>query len=207
MMKKIGLLVTFIFTCLISSAQDYAKYGMNTKDFTPQGLEVGDIAPDFLGVNQNGEKVSLSDNLNKGKVVLIFYRGYWCPVCSRYLKQYQDSLQLITEKGAQIIAVTPEQEEGVDKTVKKVKADFDIISDRNNEIQKKYDVLFKVTDDYDKKIHKFLSANIAENNKTTEAYLPVPATFIIGADGKIKYVQFDPNYKNRSTVKSMLDNL
>lgn len=206
-MKKIGLLLTFVLLFSISSAQDYAKYGMNTKDYTPKGLEVGDTAPDFSGVNQEGEKVSLSEKLNEGKVILIFYRGYWCPVCSRYLKQYQDSLQLIIDKGARIIAVTPEQERGVEQTVEEVEPGFDIISDQNNEIQKRYDVLFEVTDNYNQKINKFLSADIAENNGMSEAYLPVPASFIIGQDGKIEYVQFDPNYKNRSTVKTMLDNL
>ncbi len=206
-MKLIIICTAFVFISLFSFSQDYIKYGIDNKLDIPKGLSIGDIAPDFTGTNQNGEIISLSESLRKGKVVLIFYRGYWCPICNRYLNQYQDSLDLIVSKGAQIIAVTPEQEEGLKITIDKIKPGFDIISDKNNKIQKKYDVLFKVTENYTLMIENKLLVNIPRNNGMDEAFLPVPATFVIGKDGKIEYVQFDPNYKNRATVNSILSNI
>ena len=59
----------------------------------PHGLKVGDKAPDFTGYDQTGKTVDLKKLLEKGPVVLFFYRGKWCPVCSRYLNNYQDSLK------------------------------------------------------------------------------------------------------------------
>ena len=206
-MKSIILLLTFVLISLFSVSQNHKRYGIDTVEDVPKGLKIGDMAPDFSGTNQNGEMISLSKSLEKGKVVLIFYRGYWCPVCNRYLKQYQDSLDLIIAKGARIIAVTPEQEEGLEMTIDNIKPGFDIISDKNNHIQKKYDVLFKVTEPYTQMIEDKLFANIAENNGMDEAFLPVPATFIIDKDGEIEYVQFDTNYRNRATVKAILSNL
>jgi len=206
-MKLLYLTFVFVFINLMVFAQNYSKYGIDTDYNIPKGLEIGEMAPVFEGLNQNGIRISLSEELKKGKVVLIFYRGYWCPYCSRYLKQYQDSLQMVIKEGAQIIAITPEHNEGVNKTIQIIKSDFDIISDVNNSIQKQYNVLFKVTDKYNMKIKRFLSADIAIVNGDEEAFLPVPATIIIGQNGIIEYIQFDPNYKKRASVRDILENL
>ena len=181
--------------------------GVDAGEKIPEGLHIGDTAPDFKGINQKGEIIHLYDALKKGKVVLLFYRGYWCGSCNKYLADYQDSLRLITARGARIIAVTPEQSDGVDKTIEKTGAGFDIVSDHENTIMKKYDVDFKVTSTYKSLVNLFKSVSIAENNDQEEAWLPVPATYIINKKGIIEFVQFDPDYKNRASVKQMLKNL
>jgi len=72
---------------------------------------------------------------------------------------------------------------------------------------KDYDCMFTVTKAYQDKIKSAFSIDIAENNGRDAARLPVPATFIINRDGYIVAVQFDPDYKNRASVKWMLANL
>ena len=94
-MKKL-LLTTCLAICVfMSNAQMY-----------PAGLKVNDKAPDFSSKDQNGKIISLKDELKRGKVVLIFYRGQWCPYCNKELKSMEDSLSLITSKGATVVAVT-----------------------------------------------------------------------------------------------------
>ncbi len=51
------------------------------------GLKVGDKVKDFSSVDQNGNKIQLSELLKNGKVVIVFYRGQWCPVCMPHLKK------------------------------------------------------------------------------------------------------------------------
>src|SRR5881396_3544005 len=77
----------------------------------PEGLFINSKAPDFKSKDQNGNEIVLKDLRKKGPVVLVFYRGYWCPYCNKELQKLEDSLQQITEKGAQLIAVTPERQE------------------------------------------------------------------------------------------------
>src|SRR5450759_207641 len=98
---------------------NYSGFGIETKNsHIPQGLKVGDKAPDFTGYDQKGKQVTMKNLLEKGPVVLFFYRGKWCPVCSRYLNSYQDSLHFITNQGVNFIAITPESIENVEQTVK-----------------------------------------------------------------------------------------
>jgi peroxiredoxin len=211
MKKKYIYLLAFAFL-LVSAVYgqeiNYANYGIETKDsHIPQGLKVGDKAPDFTGYDQKGKQVESKKLLEKGPLILFFYRGKWCPVCSRYLNYYQDSLKVLTDQGFNIVAITPESIENVEQTVKIHNISFTVIYDCQEKIMKDYDVMFDVTREYQDKILARLSIDIAKNNGRDSARLPVPATYIISREGIIVAVQFDPDYHNRATVKWMLRNL
>jgi peroxiredoxin len=174
----------------------------------PEGLFINSKAPDFKGKDQNGNEVVLKDLRKKGPVVIIFYRGYWCPYCNKELQKLEDSLQLIKEKGAQLIAITPEKQEGITKTVERTKATYPIITDYELKIMKAYDVAYQVdTKTIDR--YKMASIDLAANNgqKPEAVYLPVPAVYIIGKDGEIKYRFFEEDYKKQAAVKDILSNL
>ncbi len=196
------------FACFLATAyaqSDLSRLGMDvTEENTPKGLMVGEEAPGFSGVDQYSQEVSLEGMLEEGEVVLIFYRGDWCPVCTRYLKRFQDSLQLIVDAGAQVVAVTPETNNNVQETIKKADAKFRILSDLDHSIMDAYDVTFRVTDAYNERIKRGKGESIEENNGDEEPFLPVPATYIINQDGEIIYRQFDPNYRNRASIAAMI---
>lgn len=183
---------------------DPKKHGINESGGVPEGLKEGTMAPAITGIDQNGTSVNLADRLKKGPVVLIFYRGYWCPVCNKYLEQFQSKLDQILQKGASVIAVTPEANDGIEKTTAKNNLTFSVLFDEGYHIMDAYHVRFLVTDPYAGKIKMFLGASIAESNNDEKPYLPIPATYIIGQDGNIKKVFFDQDYKNRPAVSEIV---
>ena len=186
---------------------NYKKFGVDTTHNIPSGLTVGERAPDFTAINQYGDSVNLQEELKKGPVVLFFYRGYWCPKCSKHLQAMEDSIKLLTDSGAVVIAVSPQVEKYTLKTVNKHKLTFQTLSDSANEITKAYDVLFDVTKGYNRMIKFGLLSDIAKANGADEAQLPVPATFIINQKGIITYRQFDYNYSKRASVREIAENL
>jgi peroxiredoxin len=202
------IFVMFLITASYGQEINYTKFGVETRDsHIPIGLKAGDKAPDFTGYDQKGKQIELKKLLEKGPVVLFFYRGKWCPVCSKYLNNYQDSINLITDQGVNFVAITPESIENVEQTVKFHNITFTVIYDCQEKIMKDYDVMFNVTKEYQDKILTSFSTNIATNNGRDAARLPVPATFIISKDGNIVAVQFDPDYQNRASVKWIIRNL
>ena len=211
-MKKHYFLLMFIAISIMTAGYgqeiNLSSFGIETKDsHVPQGLKAGDKAPAFTGYDQKGEMVESKKLLEKGPMVLFFYRGKWCPVCSMYLKNYQDSLNLITDQDVNFIAITPESIENVEQTVKFNNISFTVIYDCQEKIMKDYDVMFNVTKDYQDKILKTHSTDIAINNGRDAARLPVPATYIINREGMIVAVQFDPDYHKRASVKWIIRNL
>jgi peroxiredoxin len=197
-MKSIIIAFVTIMFSTITSAQ--------------KGLMVGEKAPNFTAKDQNGKTVSLQMALKKGKVVVLFYRGFWCPNCSRAVKSLQDSLQLLTDKNVSVIAISPEGSDGVAKTISKSNATFSVLSDDGLKISKAFKVAFKVTTEMDT-IHKKYGIDVVGNNGKNGNYLPHPAAFIIDKNGKITYRYFNndpysnPNSNNRVTVKELSENL
>lgn len=194
-MKKLYFfLLSFLFVAL-SFAQD-----------KPEGLFINSKAYDFKGVDQNGKEISLKDLRKKGNVVVLFYRGSWCPYCNKQLQRLQDSLSLITDKGATVVAITPEMQEGISKTVEKNKVSFPILYDADMKISKAYQVAFKV-DDRTVQRYKSSEIDLLKANGQKEAYLPVPAVYIVNKDGSVTYRYFDADYKRRVSVKEIADQL
>lgn len=170
-------------------------------------LEIGSEAPVFSGKNQSGKKVFSQELLKEGDIVVVFYRGEWCGYCKRHLSNLQDSLALISEKGAHVVVVTPEQPKYVKKTIKKTKATYSIISDKDFTIMNAFNVKYEVNDSTTTKFKGYVDNVTKKQNNSGESVLPIPATYIIGRDGTIKWFHFDPNYTKRSSVKDILTNL
>jgi peroxiredoxin len=190
------------FTIALFSMISIAAFSQQS----PEGLFIASKAPDFKASDQNGNEIKLKDLLKKGKVVLVFYRGQWCPYCNRQLKKMEDSLQFIKDKGATLIAVSPEKPESIRLTVDKTKAEYPVLYDEGLKIMKAYDVEFEVPENTLTR-YRNTGINIEENNGKNGKYLPVPAVYIIDQDQTILYRFFEADYKKRPSVKEMLDNL
>ncbi|HEX7903150.1 MAG TPA: peroxiredoxin-like family protein [Chitinophagaceae bacterium] len=194
-MKKIVTLLLLVIAISASHAQE-----------APEGLFLNSKAPDFKAKDQNGAEVRLKDVLKKGKVVLVFYRGYWCPYCNRQLKRLEDSLQLIKDKGATLIAVTPEKPDNISQTVEKTKAEYSILYDEGLKIMKAYEVEFEVPDNTVTR-YRNTGIDLEKINGKDWKYLPVPAVYIIDKESTITYRFFDSDYKKRPSVEEILKNL
>lgn len=195
-MPKIFLLFSIVFIQSFLFAQE-----------KPEGLFINSKAPDFKATDQYGKEIRLKEVVKDSVVVLIFYRGQWCPYCNRQLKRLEDSLQLIKDKGARLIAITPEKPEFISKTIEKTKASYPLIYDKEMKIMKAYGVAFEVDE---RTVARYKNADIdlaAANDQKEKVYLPVPAIYIINKESTIVYRYFDTDYKKRASVQEILKNL
>lgn len=172
----------------------------------PSALAVGSKAPSFSAKDQHGRTVSLEQLKAKGPVVVLFYRGYWCPFCNRQLKHLQDSLPMLKKRNAQVVAISPESAIYVNNTIDKTEASFSILSDVDNSIMQRYQVLYDVDASTISRL-KAIGVDLNAVNASNDAVLPVPAVYIINQKGIITYSFFDTNYRNRPSVKTLLENL
>jgi peroxiredoxin len=194
-MSRFFSIICLVFVSLQLTAQE-----------APEGLFISSKAPDFKAKDQYENEIRLKDLLKKGKVVLVFYRGYWCPYCNKELARLQDSLSLITEKGATVVAVSPEKPENVMLTAEKTKATFSILHDAGLKIMKAYDVEFEVNENTITR-YRNSGLDLEKINGSNGKYLPVPAVFIIDKDSNVTYRFFESDYKKRPSVKDILSNL
>jgi len=188
---------------------DLTKYGIaNYLKNELGGLKVGDIAPDFKLENENGDMVSLEESLKSGPVLLVFYRADWCPYCTKHLAEFQDNIIDIKEKGnASVIAISPQLSKYSKQLSEENGYNFPILFDADHVAMKDYKVFFRVTDEYNDLIFGYENEYIQDRNGDTNPYLPVPATYMIGQDKRIKFVHYDPDYRKRADVDKALSSI
>ncbi|PLX14556.1 MAG: thioredoxin-dependent thiol peroxidase [Marinilabiliales bacterium] len=101
-------------------------------------LKVGNQAPQFSGVDQNGESISLNDYKGK-KVILYFYPKDNTPGCTAEACNLRDNYNDLLDKGIDVIGVSPDSENSHQKFIKKYELPFRLISDPDKEILNLYD--------------------------------------------------------------------
>lgn len=185
---------------------DLTKHGIaNNPNNVLGGLKVGDLAPDFDLANERGEIVSLDQKLKEGPVLLVFYRADWCSICRRHLAEFQDKINEIKETGvASVIAISPQLPEYSLKLHQEHNYTFPILYDKGHQTMKDYKVFFHVTDKYNQYITEAKGDPIEVRNGNSEPVMPVPATYMIDQDKRIKYVHYDANYRVRADVDEAL---
>ena len=201
---KIKSLLLFIFLFSFHSILKAQEYKSITE---VKGLPVGAKVSMFTAKDQFGNNYQLSEALKKGPVVLLFYRGQWCPVCDRHLSQLQDSLQLIYDKGATVIAISPQRPEFIKKTEEKTHATFTLLYDKDYLIGNAFDLIYKPGIREMNGYNNILHAHLDKSQTDTSSRLPVPATFIINTKGRIVWRQFNPDYHIRAYVSDIINNI
>ncbi|WP_252737054.1 peroxiredoxin-like family protein [Reichenbachiella agariperforans] len=163
---------------------------------------VGDQAPDFTLKNALGDEVSLGDYLQKGPVVLTWYRGGWCPYCNLTLNSLQSELPKFQAEGANLLALTPELPDKSISTKEKNELEFEVLSDISNTIGKEYGIVYQLTDEVADSYQKGFDLHGYNGDESDE--LPLAATYVIDTDGKITYAFLDAEYRNRAEPSEII---
>lgn len=178
---------------------------LNVSGMTATALNVGDKAPDFELNNALGNPVKLASLLENGPVIITWYRGGWCPYCNIQLRHLQKFLPEFKEAGATLVALSPELPDKSLNTVEKNELQFEVLTDFNNEVARKFGIAFTLNDelvDIYNDFHKLETYNGVDTNE-----LPIPATYVIDKDFTISYAYIDTDYRNRAEPSEILASL
>jgi len=167
-------------------------------------LNVGEEAPAIFAKDQNGKIINSKAILKNKKILLVFYRGNWCPYCRKHLASLQENLNELHKKNVYVMVVTPEKLEKNLETQNKLKTEFSIIHDADNKIMNAYKVAYNVDKSTVTSFYNHVQNKISEYNDSHNDILPVPATYLIDKSGKIIYVQYNTDHKIRSDIKEII---
>lgn len=159
-------------------------------------LKTGDKAPDFTLTSASGASVTLSERLKDGPVVVIFYRGGWCPYCNLELRAYQQELETFKSLGASLIAITPESPDNSLSTAEKNELSFDVLSDVGFEASDAFGLTFTFPAAL-RKVYEGFGLDVPKTNGDDAWRLPIPAAYVISQDGTIKLHHVDVDYTKR----------
>lgn len=166
-------------------------------------LPTGQAAPDFTLPDAGGQLLTLATLLQKGPVVLTFYRGSWCPYCNVQLRAYQQILPELARYGATLVAISPQTPELTSLTISEKELTFPVLSDVGNAVARQYGLAYQVGPEVGSAL-RGVGIDLAAFNGTTDDELPLTATFLIGTDGVIAWAEVEANFKQRPDPTAIL---
>ena len=170
---------------------------LEATDILENATKTGDQFPDFTLPNAKGALIQLSSLLEKGKVVLTFYRGGWCPYCNIALKALQNTLPEINAKGANLVAITPETPDNTLTTLEKNELGFEVLSSENNELARSLGLVYQLPENL-VTLYKKFGIDLIESQGNEASELPIAATYIIEQNGNVSYHFLAEDYKLRA---------
>ena len=139
-------------------------------------------------------------------LVLVFYRGGWCPYCNLELRAYQQRLADIRALGAELIAVSPETPDASLDTAGKNALAFAVLSDPGNRFAEALGLRFVLTPGL-RPLYEAAGHALPDRNGDGSWTLPMPATLVVDRHGGVVLVDANPDYRQRLEPQRVVDAL
>lgn len=157
---------------------------------------VGEAAPGFELPDARGGSVTLAGLRGEGPVVLVFYRGAWCPYCNLQLRAFQAALADIHAAGASLVAISPQTPENSLTLAEQAKLAFPVLSDVGNDVARSYGLVYALGA-ADRELHGGVGIDLAAFNDDDSWELPAAAVFVVDTDRTIRYASVAGDYRWR----------
>jgi peroxiredoxin len=190
----------------IREAMTKADLALAASGIKEQARKANDAAPLFTLNDARGRAVALSDLLQRGPVVVSFYRGGWCPYCNLELRALQMVLPQIQALGASLVAISPQTPDQSLSTAEKNALAFPVLSDTGSKVAKAFGIAFDLAEEL-RPIYTRFNHALPDVNGDDSWVLPIPATYVIDSDGRIALAFVDSDYRVRLEPAQVLSAL
>lgn len=180
--------LSIICILIVFSGKIFAQIPEKSEDISP--LLFGEVIPDLTLTNRDGKRQALSSIIGEKPTILLFYRGGWCPFCNRQLSEVQKNESDIVKLGYQIVAISPDSPEELNKSINKNDLTYQLYSDADGSLTKAMGIAFKAPE-------RNQSMLVEKSGGLNDGFLPVPSVFVVDNERTILFEYINPDYKTR----------
>ena len=159
-------------------------------------LRIGDTIPAFSLPNAVGKTVSSTDMLQRGPLVVVFYRGSWCPYCNLYLKTLRDWVVVFKRYGAQLLAISGMTPDNSMSFAEKLQLEFEVLSDKDLKVAQTFGLVYEPSETM-KESFRASGLDFEQLYGNKSFRLPIPAVYVINRVGAVVYTFVDMDWRNR----------
>lgn len=171
--------------------------------YAAEPLREGGAVPDVAVRTADGEEVRLRDLTGAQPSVLIFYRGGWCPYCTRHLAALAEVEESVEALGYQILAISPDRPAKLAEAAKDAVFNYRLLSDSAMSAARGFGLAFQV-DNATLELYKEYGIDLVDASGETHHLLPVPAVYIVDTKHRIRFAHIDPDYRKRLDPEAVL---
>jgi peroxiredoxin len=165
--------------------------------------QVGDRMPSFLLPDHTGRLLDLQDLIADGPAVISFNRGHWCEYCAIELTAFSQALAEIAAAGASVVSIMPETEEYTKKAVEQAGSTFRILSDLDHGYALNLGLVVWLGERV-RDLYVEHGLNLPRYQASASWFVPIPATFVVGQDGRILARYVDPDFRKRMDIEEIM---
>ncbi|HEX4320335.1 MAG TPA: peroxiredoxin-like family protein [Acidobacteriaceae bacterium] len=159
-------------------------------------LPVGATAPEFELRDSANRLVRSRDLLAVGPLVIKFFRGRWCSYCVTELETWRDLYGQLRERGALLVAISPETQRQSDFAVQQHGLPFPLLHDPGAMLAEKFGLVYTVPE-YHQRYLKSILVNLPFLNGEASWRLPLPATYVLDQAGKVLFAEAHADFRVR----------
>jgi peroxiredoxin len=166
-------------------------------------LQVGAMAPEFALNDSHGKLIRSRDLVAVGPLVLKFFRGRWCSYCVTELETWRDLYGQLREHGALLVAISPETQRQSDFAVQQHGLQFPLLHDPGAAVAEQFGLVYTVPE-FHQKYLKSILVNLPFINGENSWRLPIPATYVLGRDGRVVFAEAHADFRVRPEPQEVL---
>ena len=164
----------------------------------------GDPAPAATLVAADGSRTELTALYGDKPLVLLFYRGRWCPFCDLTLRAYEKAAPEFAAAGVTLAAVSPQTLVETAQTSAERSLSYPLYSDPGNAASHAFGLDWQVEEGAERGLYQGFGSNVDQANGDDEWRLPAPAAFVIDTHGMIRWAWADSNWTHRPEPEEVL---
>lgn len=190
------VLFALTIALLLCTGAARAEIAASAEETNP--LPAGGAAPEFTARNADGSDFVFNPGALERPAMLIFYRGGWCPYCNRHLAELRHVVPELEQRGMDVYFLSADSPANLSSALKGEAEDLDytLLSDAKLGAAEAFGLAFRMPDEYFRRAKEFGLDLEAASGETHRA-LPIPAAYVIGTDGRIRFAHADPDYTRR----------
>ena len=169
---------------------------LKAEGFATMALAMHTSLPSFELPDHNGKPVTSADLLGKGRLVVCFIRGRWCPFCVGQMEAMNYIAPQIIAAGASLVAISPQTEKQACFMHDQHKLSFPILADTHNDLARQFGLVYRVPEEQ-QKLYRSTFVNLPFVNGDESWELPIPATYVVDRDGSILFAATNEDYTER----------
>jgi peroxiredoxin len=190
------------FPARIRDTWDHDSETLGQHDFS-SAPAVGTQAPNFRLPDARGGEAELAELRDRGPVVVVFYRGGWCPYCNLQLAAFQGALDDITAVGASLVAISPQTPDSSLTHAERAGLQFHVLSDVGNRVAREYGLVFTQAET-STAVSREVGLELRDYNGDDSHELPAASTFVISSDGIVQFASVSGDYRWRVGPEEVL---
>jgi peroxiredoxin len=161
-----------------------------------KAIRAGDHVPGFRLMDPDGNRFSSYDLARGGRVLIVFYRGRWCPYCNLDLRAIEAVARQLRSTGTSIVAVSPQSAHESRATERLHGLSFPSLVDRGGKVARAFGLRWKLSRQL-RAAELECGLDLAAVNGDSSWTLTMPARYVISPDGIVEYADVSADYTRR----------